>query len=83
MEKLIVVKDSVKVVCRTEQQAQLLPQTSTMLGRGVTVTVPRRLLGRLNGQQGEIVSEKLFRGVIKRVPPFVTTEQIVADMGAA
>lgn len=81
-EKLMVVGDSIKVICSTEQQAEVLLQTSSLLGRGVTVTVPRRLTGRPGDRQGSDESEKVFRGVIKRVPPFVTTEQVVKDTGA-
>ena len=82
IDKLMVVKSSIKVTCKTEQQAQSLLQITSLLGHGVTVTVPRRLMGRANGQQGGVEPDRLVRGVIKRVPPFVTTEQVAKDTGA-
>jgi hypothetical protein len=39
-------------------------------------------MGRANGQQGDADADRLVRGVIKRVPPFVTTEQVAKDTGA-
>jgi hypothetical protein len=70
---------------KTEQQAQQLLPVDTIMGKPVSVTLPRRLQRQndaTNGQPEAKTSEQWAKGVIKRVPPYVGTDTIVQATGA-
>lgn len=74
---------SIRVVCKNEQQAKSLLCLKTVADKPVVVTPPYSIARKGGAAEGpEKGSEKWHKGVLKRVPLYVTESEIAADTGA-
>ena len=82
IESVFVSGECLKIVCSNEPQAQALLQLKTFMNRSVTVTPPRSLKKGKTAASGEANSDRWLKGVIKRVPHFLTADEIKSETGA-
>lgn len=79
-ESITLCGDSIRVVCQSIEQAAKLLKTEMILGKEIVVTKPNSHARRLEAVKP--AAKKWNKGVIKRVPLFLTDAEMKDELGA-